>query len=58
MYKIIELNFSEKSMKKKRYRFKSFTNVVMSNTFIKKNVKIKFDSNLKDNAKKNNENVI
>ena len=30
----------------------------MSNTFIKKNVKTKFDLNLKDNAEKNDENVI
>ena len=58
MHKIIESNFFEESMKRKRYRFKSLTNAAMSNTFIKKNVETEFDSNLKDNAKENDENVI
>ena len=58
MHKIIELNFFEKSMRRKRYRFRSFTNAAMSNTFIEKNVETKFDSNLKDNAEEDDENVI
>ena len=33
-------------------------NAAMSNTFIEKNVEIKFDSNLKNNAEESDENVI
>ena len=58
MHKTIEPNSSEEPMRRKRYRPRSPTDAAMSNTSTEEDVETGSDSDLRDNAEEDDENVV